>query len=78
MLQAVLFEIGEKTSEQLYIEKKREEELSTLKLNLIRTLIDKKLENSYQAYPLDKWPLIGKKINWEVQHVELGLFDQEE
>ena len=58
--------MGEKTSEQLYVEKKREEELKTMKINLIRTLIDKKLENSYQAYPLDKRPLIGKKIIWEV------------
>jgi hypothetical protein len=57
------------------IDKSRAEDLETYKIDLLRTLIHRKLTKMVSNFDISNRPIIDKRIVWEIKHGELELFE---
>ena len=66
--------MGEKSKELKLLDEKWTQVLNTLDQEYLSTLIEAQINKLPHSADIEKWPLIAKKITWEVQHAELDLY----
>ena len=75
VIQTILLSTGDKSAESLLIEKYRSEALEKTKVEMMRTLIHRQLKKMVSQFDISNRPMIDKKIQWEIKHGELELYE---
>ena len=75
VIQSMLFASGDKSTEKIFLDKLRSEELQTYKIDTLNNLIQKKLQSMINQQEIANKPMIDKKVMWEISNGYLELFD---